>query len=154
VITRASLFLLFTCACAGSARQPEHTSSVVALRSEAVAHGHVLVIENPTARAIRVHRQIVVEREENGTWHDIDVGLLYVRKQCNTETGAIFEPAECVEIAAHSTFRVAQWDDMIGDAQCECEECGPVSTGRYRFVLTTCDAPDRYESAPFDVAGR
>jgi hypothetical protein len=64
----------------------------------------------------------------------------------------LYEPPACVEIATGATFRASTWNDMIGDSQCACEECGPAGAGRYRFVVTACEGTDRLQTEPFDVA--
>lgn len=118
----------------------------VSLRAEAVTGGHALVIENGTASAIRLRREIEVERESGGTWSHVDASWLLLRETCDVN-----DPPACIEIAGGATFRAAPWTDMTGDAQCACEECGPAGAGTYRFAVTPCEAGTRMETAAFAV---
>lgn len=116
------------------------------MRVEPAARGHSLVIENGTSAPVRMQREIVVERETSGSWEHVEASWLLLRSSCTDP-----EPPACVEIAPGATLRVAPWTDMIGDAQCDCEECGPAGAGRYRMAITRCDGGARVETASFEL---
>ena len=114
---------------------------------DAVPGGHALSITNQSGSARSFHREIAVERRAaDGTWSEIPASGLLLRTSCELN-----DPPACVEVADGTTFRAAPWTDMIGDAQCACEECGPAGAGTYRFVFRRCDCDTRLESEPFDV---
>lgn len=114
---------------------------------EAVPSGHALAITNPSGASRSFHREIVVERRAaDGTWSEIAASGLLLRPSCELN-----DPPACVEVASGTTFRAAPWTDMVGDAQCACEECAPAGAGTYRFVFRRCDGDTRLESEPFEV---
>ncbi len=114
---------------------------------EAAPGGHVLSITNQSGGVRSFHREIAVERRAaDGTWSEIDASWLLLRTSCDVN-----DPPACVEVANGTTFRAAPWTDMVGDAQCACEECAPAGAGTYRFVFRRCDGETRHESQPFEV---
>jgi hypothetical protein len=144
----------------GTPRTPEvaNTSSsagagALALRVEGTS-GHALIVDNQSDRPVSLQREIVVEHDAGGRWERVDASGLYLRDRCDVQSGALYEPPPCVEIAAHTTFRAEPWTDEIGDSQCMCEECGPVPAGNYRMAVVGCDGGHRVETAPFPVSGR
>lgn len=150
------LLLAFTTACGASsdptpAPHPATASGVVTVRSEPADRGHVLVVDNGTGTPLRLQRTIEVEREAGGAWEHVEASMLYLRERCDSAGGGLVEPPACVEIPAGTTFRAAAWTDMVGDAQCACEECGDASAGRYRMAVTPCDGGARLETAPFAI---
>jgi len=150
-MNRVALLVLLA-ACGKSAAPPaprnEGGDEPLVLRVEATGGGHALVIENPTSAAVRFQREIRVSTEAGAR---VDASNLYLREECDAPGGGLFEPPACVEIAAGATFRAAPWTDDIGDAQCACEECGPVDPGGYKLGVTPCDGGESLWTEVFAV---
>lgn len=148
------ILLVLVAACGAPSAPPAASSApgIVSLRAEpGSGGGHALVVDNGASTALRVHRDIVVERETASGWEHVEASMLYLRERCDSAGGGLVEPPDCVEIPAGTTFRASPWTDMIGDAQCACEECAPVGAGHYRFALTPCENGARLETAPFTI---
>src|SRR5690349_98977 len=61
----------------------------VALRVEAVAGGHALIVDNQRDAALRLRREILVEHDAGGRWEPVDASSLYLRDNCEVASGAI-----------------------------------------------------------------
>jgi hypothetical protein len=124
---------------------------VAGVRVESPFPGGVAIVNDGDA-AVRIARDLPIERETNGTW---------TRSHGMTMTTRCFEPApagNCVEIAAHSTYAPLPWTGWIGCTQCaSCWANLPAPPGRYRVVALECDGNGgRHEGPPMTLvsAGR
>jgi hypothetical protein len=147
--------LLAAAACSGGRTETkgEVVESSVTVLVEG-SGGHRVIVTNHGKEPVRLRRDIAVTRDEAGAWVVVDTSGLYLREHCDAPGGGLYEPPACVELAAGATLRAEPWTDNTGDAQCACEECGPVPAGKYRMTVTSCDDGTAYASDTFDVAGR
>jgi hypothetical protein len=89
------------------------------------------VIQNRGADLARLAKQVTVEREENGEWRGI--ATLSLRWSCEQA------PEEgCVSLVPGAELQPPAWLGRGGEAQCACPDCEPMPSGRYRFVVRTC----------------
>ncbi|HJL14484.1 MAG TPA: hypothetical protein RMH99_02440 [Sandaracinaceae bacterium LLY-WYZ-13_1] len=86
-----------------------------------------------------------LERQVDDEWTPVPDVALDLRYSCEDE------PPECVTLAPGAVFIPPPWQGMVGDAQCECEECGPAPAGTYRFVIHSCNEAHRVTGEPFEL---
>ncbi len=95
---------------------------------------------------VRLRRDVAVERAAGEGFERVAAEGLTLRPDCATEA------PECIELAPGAELAPPPWTGVLGEAQCDCDDCRPAPPGRYRFVVTTCDGAHRIESAPFAIA--
>jgi len=117
------------------------------------AHGGVaIVVQSRGAEPARVRSTVRVERRDGEGWATVATGdSLKLRARCEDD------PPACVELVPGAELRTVPWNELMGDSQCACDECGPVEPGEYRFVLESCapagHAPHELASPTFHVGG-
>lgn len=131
---------------------PERRCTRVTLVATPSASGREVglrvVNDDPGDFPARLRPEVVVEREVGGRWQRVSTAGLLLRARCEDAA------TDCVTIEADDELSIVPWSGMLGDAQCECTRCAPAPAGRYRFVVSTCEAcqsPHRFESAPFTL---
>lgn len=91
---------------------------------------------------------LALERREGESWTAVEDVRLLLRYACDEA------PAECVTLAPGAVFIPPPWLGRSGEAQCECEECGPADEGTYRFVVRSCDGAHTVAGEPFELVRR
>ncbi len=104
--------------------------------------------DDPGDFPARINAEVIVEREVRGAWVRAGVTGMRLRSSCRDAVET------CVTIPPRTSIDVAPWRATLGDGQCGCDRCVQTPPGRYRFVVTTCQAcfqPLESVSAPFTL---
>lgn len=104
-----------------------------------------VVVVNEGDSVVSLKTEIKVEQKKSDIFETVkDVHQLLLRSSCRAKVDS------CVVLKPKETLKTASWK-MMGDAQCDCEECWHIPAGGYRFVLTSCDGKEVFKSSPFRV---
>jgi hypothetical protein len=105
-----------------------------------------ITVENRGTEPVRLAPKIEVESaSDDGSFAPVDaMGNITVRASCDDTA------PECVTLVAGAVLFPPPWFGTVGHAQCACERCVPVESGRYRFVVHTCDG-GRIDGEPFTL---
>jgi len=108
-------------------------------------------VELRANQTVDLAAELMVERQrDDGSFvlvKGLDLGSLKLVASCGQQVGA------CVRIDERG-LRPVPWTGMSCSAQCNniCDRNVP-SSGRFRFVVTTCDGKQRFEGPVFELAG-
>ncbi len=104
-----------------------------------------IVVVNEGDSAVSLKTEIKVEQKKSDIFETVkDVQQLLLRSSCRAKVDS------CIVLKPRETLKSPSWK-MMGDSQCECEECWHIPAGGYRFVLTSCDGKEAFKSSPFRV---
>ena len=112
------------------------------------AHSVSIALENRGSALVRLSSALGVERQDGEAFVPVSTSGLTLRPDCDHEAPT------CVDLAPGGALRPPEFLGTSGDAQCGCDECGPLDAGVYRFVATTCAGGHRIEGEPFDLDAR
>jgi hypothetical protein len=106
-----------------------------------------VVVENH-GPAIRLSREVLVERKLDGKWIQANV-FFELAEKC----GAGQEPPVCVDLPARGSLTPVPWNGYSCSGQCprSCRSNHYAPPGEFRFVAQTCDRKQRYRGEAFTM---
>jgi len=98
-------------------------------------------------KSIQLNSAVKVQQKVGGEWQDTPVSNFYLIPSCGK--GPV---PDCVSLLSGATLQPVPWRGNYCFAQCivPCNLDGPVPSGTYRYVLTSCDRKRKFVSASFE----